>query len=1115
MKKKFCFDREKKFSGLIKLLKVMKLTVFILLVSVASVFANKSYSQSKMLNLNMREATVKEVLNSIEKQSEFCFLYSQNLIDVERKVNVTIENKKIEQVLNLVFKGTDVDYSIRDRFIVLTTPEVPAGEIGVLQQQNSISGKVTDEAGDPLPGVTVLIKGTTNGTVTNVDGEYSLKGITAETTLHFSFIGMKSQEVVVGSQNSIDIVMATDAVGIEEVIAIGYGTQIKEAITGSIQQVDFSELSEVQGAQFTQKLQGKLAGVQISQTTGKPGQGMVMRIRGQASVSAGFSPLYVVDGLPITGDLNSINPNEIESISVLKDASSTSLYGSRAANGVVLITTKKGKVGETSVNVSSYLGVQSVPEKGRPDMMNAREFAQFKKEYAFENGQSVDPVYQNPEQYGEGTDWYDVLLRDARIQDHNITLTSRNERMGVTAVAGFFEQEGVMLNTKFNRYSLRINTDFTINEYAKIGLNVAPNYVSDNDVNTDGSLWGRGILQNALLTTPLAPHINEDGTIPLTATGPGLFPNPNWYNVLKQLDAKRNRLSVLTNAYVELYPVKGLTWKSTINADLGRETKNSFSNSQMGGLSAPPPNTPFASQSHDNNTSWLTEHTATYKKSFERHNLEALLGFSAQEWQGRGLRSKANNYPDDLIEDFSAAPADKRETDNYFNEWSLISYIGRVNYNYANKYFLSAAIRHDGSSRFGEDNRWGNFPSASLGWIVTKEKFMPESDVLNFLKLRASYGVTGNNNIGNYSHRGLVGTYNAVFNENVESGRTVSSIGNINLGWEKTKQLDLGVDMGFLNNRISFSYDYYKKNTTDMLFNVPIPQASGYNNILTNLGEFEFWGHEFVLSSRVLEGTFKLDVDLNYSYGDNKVIALDTPDGELKSRTHISRIGERIGQFYLLEQEGVYVNQADFDASPKYDGAMVGTIKFKDVDGDGKIDRNKDRTVVGNSVPTSLFGITVNAQYKRFDLNIIGSGAAGYYVLNAFREATGNLDGVFNVNKDVMNRWKSENDPGDGLYGRTLSGTTNKEREWWHTGFMSKANNLIIRNITLGYSLPLGGRFINSARVYGSVQNPFVFTSYDGANPEVSEKGSPLEQGIDNTAYPVPRTFSMGINLNF
>ena len=1086
------------------------LTLFLTLQMSASVW-------SQTMSVKLKNSTLQELFVQIKKNSNYRFFYNNDEVDVNQRISIDAEQKTVGKILSAALEGTPYSFKEMDnKLILIEKTDNQTKSLGTgFQQQKSVSGKVTDSSGAPLPGVSVVVKGTTTGTITDVDGKFSLTKIPENAPLQFSFVGMKTQEVPVGGKNNINVVLEEESIGLGEVIAVGYGSQIKEAVTGSIQQIKTDELKDIPVSQFTQQLQGKLSGVQISQTTGKPGQELSVRVRGQASISGGNTPLYVVDGFPIVGGLSSINPNEIESISILKDASSTSLYGSRAANGVVLITTKKGKTGQTSVNVSSYVGVQSVPQKGRPDMMNAREFAQFRKEIAIENGQTVDPAYQNPEQYGNGTDWYDILLRNATVQDHNITLSSRNDKMGVTAVAGLFNQQGVLFNTDFSRYSLRINTDFKMNDYVKIGLNVAPNFVSDSNLNTDGTLWGGSILQSSILTTPLAPYKNADGTIPLTATGSGLFPNPNWYNVINQFDAHGERFELLSNAFVEITPIKGLTLKSTINYDLGREMSSNYSSSQVGSIFAPPPSVPRASQSHRNFGSWLAEHTATYLKSINKHNFEVLLGFSAQEWKEQGLNSSATGYADDLIQSFSAAPANKKSTSNYKNEWSLVSYISRLNYNYDNKYFISAAIRRDGSSRFGFDNQYGNFPSVSLGWILTKENFMSKIEAINLVKLRASIGTIGNNNIGNYAQRGLVSTSNAVFNDNIVSGRTVSGIGNTMLNWEQTRESDFGLDLGLLKNRISFSYDYYKKNTSQLLFSVPIPQASGFSSILTNLGELEFWGHEFVVGARVLDGTFKLDVDLNYSYNDNKVISLATPTGKLTDGRHITQVGERIGQFYGLVHEGVYKNKAEFDASPKYDVATVGSAKYKDVSGDGKITQAEDRAVLGNSAPTSLFGFTIKMEYKNFDLSIVGTGAAGYYIVDGAESYTGNLDGVFNVTRDVIHRWKSESDPGDGKYGNTLSGSTYTERDWFNSKFLQNSNHLIIKNITLGYNVPINKNFIRNARIYTSVQQAFVFTKYKGANPEVGAGGNPLYAGVDDTSYPVPRTISLGINLNF
>lgn len=1085
-----------------------------LLIIMTFLFAFNVNAQDKKITIKEDDKPLSEILNQVKAKTGYSFLVKSNDVDLNQIVSIDAKDKSIKEFLTILFKSKDINFEISGKSISIFIPQKPQNKPNLSSEKRKVSGMVTDLKGDPIIGASIIIKGTSTVTVSDINGKFSLD-VPSNGVLKVTYIGYSPKEIAINNQKELKISLSEDSKLLDDVVVVGYGTQIKESVTGSVQQVKMDDLKGIPAAQFTQELQGKLSGVQISQTTGKPGQDLAVRIRGQASISGGNDPLYVVDGFPIVGGLSSINASEIESISVLKDASSTSLYGSRAANGVVLITTRQGKIGTTSVNIDSYFGIQTVPMQGRPDMMNAREFAQFKKEIAIENNQTVDPAYQNPDQYGEGTDWYGILMRNALVQNHNITISSRTDRMGVNVIAGMFDQQGVMLNTGFKRYSLRINTDFKLNNYIKIGFNMAPNYVQDKNFNTDGSLWGGSILQSAILTSPLVPYKNADGSIPLTATGAGLFPNPNWYNVIQQLDAKGERLEVLSNAFVEITPLKGLTLKSTINFDIGRQTFTSFNNSQIGGIFNPPPTVPSASEEHDDFSSWLTEHTVTFNKSFGEHNFEALLGFTAQQWTGQNLSSSATGYSDDLIHNFSAAPASKRSTSNSSEAWTLVSYLGRLNYNYASKYFLSAAIRRDGSSRFGVDNRYGSFPSASLGWILSKEKFMPKIDIVNLIKLRSSVGTIGNNNIGNYSQRGLISTSNGVFNNNIYSGRTVSSIGNSMLNWEQTKQIDAGLDLGFLNNRINFSYDYYKKNTSNLLFTVPIPQASGFSSILSNIGELEFWGHEFLVSAKVLNGPVKLSVDVNYSYNDNKVVSLATPTGTLKDDRHITKVGQRIGLWYGLVHEGVYVNQADYNASPKYPVAVVGSAKYKDVSGDGKITQEDDRTVLGNSVPTSLFGFTIKMEYKNFDLNIIGTGAGGYSIVNSLDASTKNLDGVFNVTRDVADRWKSETNPGNGLYGCTLSGSTYTERDWFNSRFLQNGNYLIIKNITLGYNMPLNKSFIKSARIYTSVQQPFVFTKYKGFNPEVAADGNPLYSGVDNTAYPAAKTYTLGINLNF
>ena len=531
-----------KYSFWLKRLLIMKtIVIFMCLFGLMSSFAETD-AQNSRLDFQIEKGTVKDVLEVIENQTGLSFMYDNQILDVNRIVTLKANNQSVEEVLQSLLLEENLKYERVNRYIIISANNPNAG-----QQVENITGTVIDKQGAPLPGVTVIIKGTTNGTVTNVDGKYVISDVPENATLVFSFVGMKPQEILVGSQSIIDVTLADETIGLDEVIAIGYGTQKKRDVTGSVQSISSKELENIPVAQIAQKLQGKTAGVEILQTTGIPGQGMSIRVRGAASINASSNPLYVVDGFPIVGDISVINPDEIESISILKDASATSLYGSRAANGVVLIKTKQGSLGKTQISFNAYYGVQTVPQKGRPDLMNAREFAQFQKEIREEKAEytgstpNIPEEYQNPSQYGKGTDWYNVLLRNAPIQSYNLTVTANKDKLRTSVVGGYLQQDGVLINSSFSRFSLRINTEYDINERIKLAVNVAPSHSISATPNSDGSLWGGGILEAAILTSPLAEAENEDGSLPLLANGTGLFPNPNWYRVAQEIKKRYQR----------------------------------------------------------------------------------------------------------------------------------------------------------------------------------------------------------------------------------------------------------------------------------------------------------------------------------------------------------------------------------------------------------------------------------------------------------------------------------------------------------------------------------------------------------------------------------------------
>jgi len=1002
-------------------------------------------------------------------------------------------------------------------------------------QATTVKGKIVDEKNTPMAGVSILLKGSTTGTSTDANGNFSLNVPNTNGTISVSFVGYANQEVPLNKRTNINVTLTPDATSLGEAVVIAYGSQVKKVITGSVQTINLKELRDIPVSQVTQKLQGRLAGVQINQTTGKPGQGMAVRIRGQFSISAGSDPLYVVDGNVITGSIGAINPDEIETISVLKDAASTSLYGSRAANGVVLITTKRGKKGQTNVSLNVFGGVQKVPEKGLIKMLNAVEFAQFKKEYYTDAGQPVPIEFQNPSQYeGKNNDWYGALLRKAPLQSYNLTVSSNTDKMSSSLIAGVYNQQGVILNNLYKRYSIRMNLDYNISDKVKVGFNIAPSYVFDNTPRTDGDR-GTGILFNALHTWPVMPIYDSSGQLTKFNQFPGstgnIFAYPNWVRAAKELVNETKTTNLLSNSYIQYQPIKGLILKSSINVEF-LNSKFFFFNpsSATNFINVPIPTTAVSIRQSTENVTWLNENLATYTKSFGDHNFELLAGYTNQKFRQDNTRVQADTYTDDRLPTIQGAlNINRGGTFNGVQEWALTSYLSRLTYNYKSKYLFTAAIRRDGSSRFAVNNQWANFPSISAGWVLSDENFIRDLKKVSFAKVRASYGVIGNNNIGNYGRYALINnTVNSVFGGNVATGAAVTTISNPRLGWETTQQFDIGLDLGLFNDRIQFTYDYYRKNTTNLLFNVQIAQESGFGNIADNIGEIKFWGHEFSLTSRNLQGKLSWTTNANISFNRNKVLSLADGIDRVYGNVHITKVGEPFGQFYGLVADGVYQNAADLAKNPQIPGrSTVGSIKIKDMNGDGVItyggDKD-DRVIVGNPFPKFTYGITNTLQYGNFDFTVVGSGSYGNKLWVRHLYSTANLDGVFNMVKEVQYRFRSEANPGKGFYGTTVGGgnVTGIERDWNNSRFVADASFFTIKNITLGYNVGIKNKIFNSARLYASIQQVYVFTKYwGGPNPETSAQGDGngdggnLSQGLDLSNYPVPRTYTFGINLTF
>ncbi|HVU59151.1 MAG TPA: TonB-dependent receptor [Puia sp.] len=1002
--------------------------------------------------------------------------------------------------------------------------------MGQVMAQNTITGRVLDEKGQPVPGAAIMVKGTANGVSANAEGFFSLSAAPGA-TLVFRSIGYQPQEVVVGAEKNISVRLKAIATELNEV-TVSYGKQRQREVTGSIVTVGTEKLQDQPVMQFSQQLEGKVAGVSVQESSGQPGRGVDFRIRGAASFYLNNQPLFVIDGLPITGSINNINPDEIETFTVLKDASATALYGSRAANGVILITTKHAKSGDAKIEFNSNYGVQSIPGNKVPKPMNAREFATFMNQRyedmrTYENYTGATPAeYQDPSKYGAGTDWYKLLTRNAPIQNYDITLQSATDHSSSTAIFGYQEQQGVLLNTGTKLFSGRVNKDLTIaNGKIKMGFNIAPSYRLDhnNRLSTDGV---GGLFERLFEASPLFSPRNPDGSYVRYVYSSGMvaYINPVALFNLTNDDYKTTR--ILANGYFNYEFLRGLQLKINAGVDKGGETRSYY----QSGVVTSTANNPTGTSSSVDNGSYTAEAYLDYKKTFGDHSLEVLGGYSAQKYSSTSNTLTGLGFPNDDIPYLTAATSVTGNSS--YTAYSMVSAIGRLNYSYKGRYLLQGAIRNDGSSLFGANSRYGTFPSVSAGWIVSDETFMEQFRDINFMKLRASYGVTGNNSFsGYYSAQSTTSNYYYNYNNGISQGTTIGNLGNADLQWERNRQLDIGVDLSILRDRITFSYDYYHKNTDHLIQTRPLPTSSGFSSILDNVGAITMWGHEFTISTVNLTGQLKWNSSLNISFDRNRIDALVSPGYLRRNNTVTSdyyrqQVGHPLGAFYGFVFQGLYKDADDLAKSAKYlatptnpnGSSDVGTIKVKDINGDGVIDDVNDRTFIGDPTPTFTGGLTNYFSYKNFDLSISTAFDVGGQILNAAKWAyQTNMDGSRVPLEAALDHWRSLTNPGSGIYPRTKTGTTAIGREV-NSQWLESASYLAIKNLTFGYTLNLKSNSVfRSLRAYTSIQELFVFTGYSGMNPEISLSGQDPTQGIkvDEEGYPIPRTVSFGLSVTF
>lgn len=999
-----------------------------------------------------------------------------------------------------------------------------------MQRKMQVSGKILDETNEPLPGVNVIEKGTSNGIVTGADGTFHISVSDKDAVLAFSYIGYTTQEIKVGNRTVINVSLKEDTQNLDEVVVVSYGQQLKREVTGAIVQQKADKMQDMPVGQFAQQLQGKMAGVQVTQHTGRIGHGMTFKIRGAASLSSGNQPLFVIDGVPVAFDINNINPAEIESFSVLKDAAASALYGSRAANGVILITTKKAKAGEFRVEASGNFGIQAIPQKGRREMMTAREFAEFQNEYYEDRVKyegytgKLDPLYENPERYGEGTNWFDEMTCTAPVQKYDLSLFSANEKSSTSAIFGYFKQEGVVIETQTQLISLRLNQSYNVHKKVKIGFNLAPSYKLDDNARLDtegvNDLFNKG-----MQSSPLAVVYDEHGDMPLLVNTSPMLNNINPVKKLKETKDDYKTLRMLANAYVDIEIIDGLNLSSNASTDMTWESRNYF---QPGSLAIN--GVASGNSNYYQALAWTSETNLTYNKEFlEHHKIEALAGFSAHKNQRESNTLTGSPYSTDKIPYLSAATTITAGSGN-FAEYAMLSYIGRLNYSFRGKYLLSGAIRRDGCSRFGANQRWGSFPSVSAGWVMSEESFMENIQPVDMLKLRASYGVTGNFNIGNYTHIATISNYNYILGDALTPGATIGGMSNSELAWERTKQFNIGFDLSLFSNRLFFTYDYYDKTTDNMIQARPLPRESGFTSVTDNVGVLDFWGHEISIGYRNQFGDLNWNSSFNISFDRNEIKELVDPgfidrNNSAASSYWRNQEGHSLGEFYGYIFEGLYKDEEDLNNSPRpaLNNVVsdVGTIKMRDVSGpddvpDGKID-TYDRTFIGDPNPDFLFGFTNDFTYGNFDLNISMSGSYGGKICDGLIQYLGNQDGAFNILAGTKDRWRSPENPGSGFNPRTLTNSTVMQR-YVNSGWIKNGSYLSVKNITLGYTIPFRSTAVfKNLRVYGSVQNAFVFTNYSGGNPEVSlDANTDSRQiGVDENSYPVARTFSMGLRAVF
>lgn len=1099
-----------------QIFRIMRISTFLLMVCVFCSYAGNAHSQNAKVSIRMNNVKLDKILNEIENQTDYLFIYN-NQVDINKITSVKVKNEAVAQVLDRILSGTGINYELEGTHIILTTEAIK--DLHAQQQAKTVTGTVTDVSGEPIIGANIRIKGTTTGTITDIDGNFSIKA-EPQSVIEVSYIGYLTQETVINNQKSIRFLLKEDTKTLDEVVVIGYGVQKKADLTGSVANINTEKLNTQSNANIGQALQGKIAGVDIVSQGGAPGSGTRIMVRGIGTLN-NASPLYIVDGMYMNS-IDHINPNDIASIDVLKDASSAAIYGSRAANGVIIVTTKEGSntEGKPIIDLSVNLGISTASKF--LDMLDAKGWAEVTTIARQAIGKPALDMATDLANKPDN-DWQDIMFRPALMQNYNLSVKGGGKYSTYYTGLGYFNQDGIVKGTNYQRYNIQSKNDYKRGIFSA-GTNLIISFSHDKPLHQE--LRG-GMIGTILQSVPTLEKYDDTREGGYGGTYGDVINIPHPLAIIDDniMDRYNENVKIFANLYAQIELFKGLKYKLNLTPDFSFERYKNYLNKYDFGLATNSITQLTERQRRRRNI--LVENLLTFDRTFGEHKISALAGYTYQDSRFRHIQAYGEGLPQGL-EEIDAATTNRS---NEGNSWRsvLTSILGRVFYSYQNKYLFTATIRRDGSSKFGKNNRYGYFPSFSLGWNVAEEKFMENVHWLDQLKLRGGYGVLGNQEIDNYQYSSTIttGINYPDGNGGLLQGAFPKNFANPDIKWEETAMTNVGIDFMAFNNRLSLTADYYVKNTKDILLTVPIPISSGgANDPIRNAGKIRNNGFEFNLGWMDQPNPdISYGINLIGSFNKNKVIAMGSESGSIKGgstnqniTTSETKAGYPIGGYWLISTAGYFNSQEEVDAYAK-DGKKIqpaaepGDIKFVDANNDGVIN-DDDRVFQGSPFPDFTFALNGNMRYKNFDLSIGLQGVLGNKIYNATRQTLEDVTKGSNFLASCLDYWTPENK--NASHPRLTWDDPNRNTRAESDRYLENGSYLRLRSVQLGYTFPqtwFKGA-IQHARVYINAENLFTITSYSGYSPDVNADNANY-RGFDNFIYPTNRTFMLGLNVTF